>query len=248
MVNRIGCTLGLLILVILHISTLSVQGLSNDLRLCSTSELTEGKSNRWYIMSESMVPALRPGDAVLVSKGAPFSLVGVGDIIVFREPVPDGETADVIVSRVIELLSDPHNFRVILTKGDANSGTIPGIDFPIYESDYIGRADCLIPDATSSSHSEADPMINWGDICSNPIIDTLIVEECDALVTAGGYGLTEQGKHVLGCVLGGGTLTIIALELGIDPLMIMSALRSTGEGVGCGSNGGQTDDPLGDTR
>jgi hypothetical protein len=82
-------------------------------------------------------PTLRQADAVLVSETFPFGSVQVGEIIAFRESVPDGKTADVIVSRVIELHVDPLNSTVILTKGDPNSGIIPGIDVPIYEPGYI---------------------------------------------------------------------------------------------------------------
>ncbi|HET6640880.1 MAG TPA: hypothetical protein VFG77_04680 [Nitrososphaeraceae archaeon] len=52
-------------------------------------------------------PTLRQADAVLVSDAFPFDSVQVGEIIVFREPVPNDETAGVIVSRVIELLVEP---------------------------------------------------------------------------------------------------------------------------------------------
>ena len=68
----------------------------------------------------------------------------------------------------------------------------------------------------------------------------------DTLVTAGGYDLTDQGKGVLGCVLGGGVLTIVATQLGLDPLTIMGALGSAGKAVGCGNDNGQTNDPLGE--
>jgi hypothetical protein len=84
-----------------------------------------------------MVPTLRQADVVLVSDAFPFNSVQVGEIVAYSEPVPDGGTADVIINRVIELLVDPLNSKVILTKGDANSGIIPGIDFPIYEPEYI---------------------------------------------------------------------------------------------------------------
>jgi len=70
-------------------------------------------------------PTLRQPDAVLVSDAFPFGSVQVGEIIAFREPVPDGKTADVIVGRVIGLHVDPLNSTAILTKGDPNSGIIP---------------------------------------------------------------------------------------------------------------------------
>jgi len=105
-----------------------------------------GVINPFYVVaSESMVPRLNVGDFVVVSHNIPFEELQEGDIIVFREPVPDGEEADAIVHRVDEILTDPENNLVILTKGDANSGSIPGIDFPIYEPNYIGKVVIDVP-------------------------------------------------------------------------------------------------------
>jgi hypothetical protein len=91
-------------------------------------------------------PTLRQPDAVLVSDAFPFGSVQVGEIIAFREPVLDGKTADVIVSRVIQMLADSLSSTVILTIVDANSGIIPGIDLPICEPDRIGKVYCLAVD------------------------------------------------------------------------------------------------------
>jgi signal peptidase I len=108
--------------------------------------LSFGVINPFYVVaSESMVPRLNVGDFVVVSHNIPFDDLNKGDIIVFKEPVPDGGEADAIVHRVKEILRDPENSRVIVTKGDANSGSIPGIDFPIYGSNYVGKVVMDIP-------------------------------------------------------------------------------------------------------
>jgi signal peptidase I len=108
--------------------------------------LAFGVINPFYVVaSESMVPRLNVGDFVVVSHNIPFDELKVKDIIVFKEPVPDGEEADAIVHRVNEILTDPQGNEVILTKGDANSGSIPGIDFPIYETNYVGKVVVDIP-------------------------------------------------------------------------------------------------------
>ena len=105
--------------------------------------LSFGVINPFYVVaSESMVPRLNVGDFVVVSHNIPFDDLNEGDIIVFKEPVPDGEEADAIVHRV---LTDPEDNLVIVTRGDANSGSIPGIDFPIYESNYVGKVVMDIP-------------------------------------------------------------------------------------------------------
>ena len=108
--------------------------------------LSFGVINPFYVVaSESMVPRLNVGDFVVVSHNIPFDELKEEDIIVFREPVPDGEEADAIVHRVNEILTDPQGNLVVLTKGDANSGSIPGIDFPIYETNYVGKVVVDIP-------------------------------------------------------------------------------------------------------
>ncbi|HET6730611.1 MAG TPA: signal peptidase I [Nitrososphaeraceae archaeon] len=109
-------------------------------------KLAFGVINPFYVVaSESMIPRLNVGDFVVVSHNIPFNELKVKDIIVFKEPVPDGEEADAIVHRVNEILTDPLGNEVILTKGDANSGSIPGIDFPIYETNYVGKVVVDIP-------------------------------------------------------------------------------------------------------
>lgn len=108
--------------------------------------LSFGVINPFYVVaSESMVPRLDVGDFVIVSHNIPFDELKEEDIIVFREPVPDGEEADAIVHRVKEILTDPQGNLVVLTEGDANSGSIPGIDFPIYETNYVGKVVVDIP-------------------------------------------------------------------------------------------------------
>src|SRR5918994_3788493 len=88
--------------------------------------LAFGVINPFYVVaSESMVPRLNVGDFVVVSHNILFDELNSGDIIVFKEPVPDGEEADAIVHRVDAMLTDPTGNPVILTRGDANSGSIP---------------------------------------------------------------------------------------------------------------------------
>ena len=55
-----------------------------------------------------MYPLLTTGDVVAVDKNANFSDITIGDIIVFKEPVPDADGADAIISRVNEI-NDPHD-------------------------------------------------------------------------------------------------------------------------------------------
>jgi len=98
--------------------------------------------NPFYVVSSgSMIPVLNVGDILIVKDGNTFNSLKVGDIIVFNRP----EGGDrVIVHRIIEI-SDRFGEKVIVTKGDANDGIIPGTDFPIREKDYIGSVAYTVP-------------------------------------------------------------------------------------------------------
>jgi len=98
--------------------------------------------NPFYVVSSgSMIPVLNVGDILIVKDGNTFNNLKVGDIIVFNRP-QGGDR--VIVHRIIEI-SDRFGEKVIVTKGDANDGIIPGTDFPIREKDYIGTVAYTVP-------------------------------------------------------------------------------------------------------
>jgi len=98
--------------------------------------------NPFYVVSSgSMIPVLNVGDILIVKDGNTFNNLKVGDIIVFNRP-QGGDR--VIVHRIIEV-SDRFGEKVIVTKGDANDGIIPGTDFPIREKDYIGSVAYTVP-------------------------------------------------------------------------------------------------------
>jgi signal peptidase I len=92
--------------------------------------------NPFYVVSSaSMTPVLNVGDLLIVKDGNTFDSLKIGDIIVFNRP-QGGDR--VIVHRIIQI-SDRFGEKIIVTKGDANDGIIPGTDFPIREKDYIGN-------------------------------------------------------------------------------------------------------------
>jgi len=102
--------------------------------------VTFGTENPFYVVSSgSMVPNLNVFDVIVVNGNIPFNQLKIGDIIVFHASAED----KVIVHRVAEFLSqDP---RIIRTKGDANPGSIPGVDFPVGQQNYIGKVVYVIP-------------------------------------------------------------------------------------------------------
>lgn len=98
--------------------------------------------NPFYVVSSgSMIPVLNVGDILIVKDGNTFDSLKIGDIVVFNRP----EGGDrVIVHRIIDM-GDRFGEKIIVTKGDANEGIIPGTDFPIREKDYIGTVAYVIP-------------------------------------------------------------------------------------------------------
>ncbi|MGB9003921.1 MAG: signal peptidase I [Nitrosotalea sp.] len=102
--------------------------------------VTLGTENPFYVVSSgSMIPNLNIFDVIVVNGNIPFDHLKVGDIIVFHAPTEDL----VIVHRVAEVLNQ--NPLTIRTKGDANPGSIPGVDFPIVQSNYIGKVVYVVP-------------------------------------------------------------------------------------------------------
>jgi signal peptidase I len=102
----------------------------------------------YMINSTSMSPVLHPGDFLVVENHTFFTDLKIGDIIVFRSPFPLQDTGqrESIVARVMgiyQTMSDGQ--RILRTKGDANPESIPGIDYPIAEKNYIGKVLFIIP-------------------------------------------------------------------------------------------------------
>jgi signal peptidase I len=105
----------------------------------------------YVVVSESMIPTLRTGDAILISSDdatcSSFNCLKVGDIIVF-EPnsrPKDSQPGEIIVHRVQAIGLDADNQRVLRTKGDANPNSIETVDYPITENQYVGKVIHIIP-------------------------------------------------------------------------------------------------------
>jgi hypothetical protein len=110
------------------------------------------------VASDSMAPSIRTNDLIEVDYNSAFNSLNIGDIIVFTAPDPLEEN-ETIVSRITAIIEKGNNLtgnvmlcapiaineiiqeKTILTKGDANECSIPGIDFPITEDNYIGKVE-----------------------------------------------------------------------------------------------------------
>ena len=114
-----------------------------------------GTANPFYVVSSgSMIPTLNVGDLVIIqhssnnnsSSSSSFNTLKVGDIIVFKSyGVTRAGQHITIVHRVAAITMDIHGSRIIITKGDANPSSIPLVDYPIMEKNYIGKVVYVIP-------------------------------------------------------------------------------------------------------
>lgn len=96
----------------------------------------------FVIFSDTMTPALKTNDLIIVGDGHMFNTTNVGDIIVFNKPAGEDR---IIVHRITEITSE-NGRRVIITKGDASPVSIPGVDFPVNSQNFIGRVKFVIPE------------------------------------------------------------------------------------------------------
>ena len=109
---------------------------------------TFGTYNPFYVVvSGSMTPTLNISDFVIISHNIPFNKLRVGDIIVFQSPgsLISNDQHETIVHRIVHIYTGTEGNKIIRTKGDANDGSIPNIDYPIREKNYIGKVVHVIP-------------------------------------------------------------------------------------------------------
>ena len=87
-----------------------------------------------------MEPYLKSSDIITYSNSTSFDNLEIGDVIIFR--APEATTEDGYPEIFIHRISDIGTYfgkKVITAKGDANLYSIPGIDFPIFAENYIGK-------------------------------------------------------------------------------------------------------------
>ena len=106
----------------------------------------EKNHDLYIVTSNSMVPTLNPGDAVVISHDdidhSAFAQLKKGDIILFEVSSRKGVSEDskrTIVHRIKEIDIDSKGKRIVSTKGDANPSSIQGVDYHITEESYIGK-------------------------------------------------------------------------------------------------------------
>ena len=114
---------------------------------------TPPTDNSTYIMiGNSMSPSIHDNDGMVVDSRFPFDKLNVGDIIVFSSYGTTNSGQHIpIIHRVVQIITDDQGERIIRTKGDANPSSIPGIDYPVFQQNYIGKVISVIPQLASNT-------------------------------------------------------------------------------------------------
>jgi signal peptidase I len=84
------------------------------------------------------------GDLVIINH-IRFDKLKVGDIIVFKARIGNGQEGAII--HRIYLIRPIGNPVIVTAKGDANLVSIPGVDFPITNENYVGKVVYVISKA-----------------------------------------------------------------------------------------------------
>ncbi|MGC2574377.1 MAG: signal peptidase I [Candidatus Nitrosopolaris sp.] len=123
---------------------------------------TPTNDNSTYIMiGNSMSPSIRDNDGMIVDSRFPFDKLNVGDIIVFNSYGKSNSGQHItIIHRVAQIITDDQGDRIIRTKGDANPGSIPGIDYPVFQQNYIGKVISVIPQLANKVSSSSSTVNN----------------------------------------------------------------------------------------
>lgn len=112
------------------------------------------------VTGTSMTPTILAGSIAMIDK-VPFNQLKVGEVIVFTPPdalngncdsAPAGSLTQeaigapcFVIHRIVEITHTSTGVREIRTKGDNNSYSIPGIDYWIFQSMYVGMVILQLP-------------------------------------------------------------------------------------------------------
>jgi signal peptidase I len=151
---------------------------------------TSAPVNSTYILiGDSMYPNIHSNDGVVVDTHFPFNNLGVGDIVVFNSyDTINTWQHIVIIHRVVEIINDRQGDRIIGTKGDANPDSIAGIDYPVFQQNYIGKVVSVIPQlGTNSANNGATKIIINGVAKNATYNDLLVVATIGSAGVVAGY-------------------------------------------------------------
>lgn len=148
-----------------------------------TAIVLVGVDNNFYVVvSDSMIPNLNTGYVVITDTNddtcSSFECLRIGDIIVFHpnSQTRNSEPDKIIVHRIEEIGFDSNGQRILRTKGDANSHSIQGVDYPISKNDYVGKVIHVIP--------YAGLLLIYLDILARVVMQPVLYIMIAAIVTA----------------------------------------------------------------
>ena len=147
---------------------------------------TSAPVNSTYILTgTSMYPNIRSNDGVVVDTHFPFNNLSIGDIIVFNsyDTINKGQHI-IIIHRVVQIINDRQGNRIIGTKGDANPDSIPGIDYPVFQENYIGKVISVIPQLGTTSQQQP---ANSGEVKNATYNDLLVLASIGSAGVVAGY-------------------------------------------------------------
>ena len=153
----------------------------------------------FMVTSDGMAPSIRSNDLVNADENSSFADLRIGDIIVFKAltllnkirrlfqeftaVIEEGNnlTGNVILCAPIAI-NEVIQEKTILTKGDANECSIPGIDFPITKENYVGKvvSDFMTKGSTDSSSSNNGTYQIIKDYLKKAVSDFMTKESTDS--------------------------------------------------------------------
>ena len=120
------------------------------------------------VLSGSMVPTFRPGDAVLVTREATAD-VRVGQVISYKIPVGDHHVETHRIVRIISGGSHP----VVVTKGDANAASDPWR--AKLQGATVWRMRAVIPDLGTAIHDLRTPIAHVLTMLVAPLVIVVLL-------------------------------------------------------------------------
>ena len=143
-------------------------------------------NSTYILIGNSMYPNIRSNDGVVVDSHFPFNNLSVGDIIVFNSYDTNNTGQHiVIIHRVVQIINDEQGDRIIMTKGDANPDSIPGIDYPVFQENYIGKVVSVIPQLGTTSQQQQPA--NSGEAKNATYNDLLVLATIGSAGVVAGY-------------------------------------------------------------
>ena len=152
------------------------------------AQISAPVNSTYILIGDSMYPNIRSNDGVVVDTHFPFNNLSVGDIVVFNsyDTTNRGQHV-VIIHRVVQMINDGQRDRIIETKGDANPDSIPGIDYPVFQQNYIGKVVSVIPQLGATSANNGVTKIINGVAKNATYNDLLVVATIGSAGVLAGY-------------------------------------------------------------